>query len=85
MAIILPDNWKIQEHRNDIVISAFSNKYAFTNNCEGHITIDLKTRCLRLGISSYGCTLTNKKYCGKGWKKKIVLDAIEELKKAIRN
>lgn len=43
------------------------------------VTVDFRRRCARAGLTSFGRTISARKYVGHGWRKVLVRDAVEWL------
>jgi hypothetical protein len=71
----LPEGWtseSVYESRYLLLQSPSPKRYM--------ATIDWEKRCIRLGFTTRGTTISEKKYTGRGWKGALVQDAIECLR-----
>jgi hypothetical protein len=65
----------------DVISVKIDGNFPKSNGCIGYVTIDYHRRCLRLGCTHHGESLTKTIYCGHGWKERMRTDAVLELQK----
>lgn len=68
----LPEGWTSEAYRHDCTV--------IHRKPYGLVTIDWTKRGFRSGVSSTGRLTSTAKYMGRGWRQRLVADAVQSLR-----